>query len=209
MYCGDLEANTITTITIGPMLDKDDADTEKTGLSITAASVFASKNGGAKAQVNDGSGCSEDAHGIYRKQINATDTNTEGLLTIYVHFADCLYIRQDYTVLSQAAYASKYTEKDSGLMSVDAVAISGDTTSADNLELQYDTTGLAGDTFPDGNEAYNIDFWTYHYYDGDLGTPAWVEVHGATQISNSQYNDVATGLANFTANRYGVSWVFM
>ena len=68
---------------------------------------------------------------------------------------------------------------------------------------------LAGDTFPDGNEAYNIDFWTYHYYDGDLGTPAWVEVHGATQISNSQYNDVATGLSNFTANRYGVSWVFM
>lgn len=68
---------------------------------------------------------------------------------------------------------------------------------------------LAADTFPDGNEAYNIDFWTYHYYDGDLGTPAWVEVHGATQISNTQYNDVATGLDNFTANRYGVSWVFM
>ena len=68
---------------------------------------------------------------------------------------------------------------------------------------------LAGDTFPDGDEAYNIDFWTYHYYDGNLGTPAWVEVAGATQISNSQYNDVATGLSNFTANRYGVSWVFM
>ncbi|KKK55149.1 hypothetical protein LCGC14_3077490, partial [marine sediment metagenome] len=68
---------------------------------------------------------------------------------------------------------------------------------------------LAGDTFPDGDENYTIDFWTYHYYDGDLGTPAWVEVHGATQISNSQYNDVATGLSNFTANRYGVSWVFM
>lgn len=29
-----------------------------------------------------------------------------------------------------------------------AIAISGDTTAADNLELQYDTTGLAGDTFP-------------------------------------------------------------
>ncbi len=68
---------------------------------------------------------------------------------------------------------------------------------------------LAGDTFPLGTESHNIDFWTYHYYDGDLGTPAWVEVHGATQISNSQYNDVATGLANFTSNRYGVSWVFM
>ena len=68
---------------------------------------------------------------------------------------------------------------------------------------------LDGDTFPLGTENYTIDFWTYHYYDGDLGPAAWVEVHGATQIDNAQYNDVATGLANFTANRYGVSWVFM
>lgn len=36
----------------------------------------------------------------------------------------------------------------SGRMSSDMVAVSGDITSADNLELQYDTTGLTGDTFP-------------------------------------------------------------
>ena len=30
----------------------------------------------------------------------------------------------------------------------DMIAISGDTTAADNLELQYDTTGLSGDNFP-------------------------------------------------------------
>jgi len=35
-----------------------------------------------------------------------------------------------------------------GLMSSDITAISTDTTAADNLELQYDTTGLTGDTFP-------------------------------------------------------------
>lgn len=35
-----------------------------------------------------------------------------------------------------------------GLMSSDVTAISTDTTSADNLELQYDTTGITGDTFP-------------------------------------------------------------
>jgi hypothetical protein len=32
--------------------------------------------------------------------------------------------------------------------SADVVSISGDTVAADNLELQYDTTGLTGDTFP-------------------------------------------------------------
>ncbi len=36
----------------------------------------------------------------------------------------------------------------SGRIAADAIAISGDTTAADNLELQYDTTGLVGDTFP-------------------------------------------------------------
>ncbi|MCP4347876.1 MAG: hypothetical protein GY795_20425, partial [Desulfobacterales bacterium] len=33
-------------------------------------------------------------------------------------------------------------------MSADMTAISTDSTAADNLELQYDTTGLSGDTFP-------------------------------------------------------------
>ncbi|MCP5018925.1 MAG: hypothetical protein GY938_27155 [Ketobacter sp.] len=33
-------------------------------------------------------------------------------------------------------------------VTADVTAISGDSTAADNLELQYDTTGLSGDTFP-------------------------------------------------------------
>lgn len=36
----------------------------------------------------------------------------------------------------------------SGRMSSDVGSVSGDTTAADNLELQYDGTGLTGDTFP-------------------------------------------------------------
>lgn len=36
----------------------------------------------------------------------------------------------------------------SNQVTADVVAISGDSTAADNLELQYDTTGLTGDTFP-------------------------------------------------------------
>jgi hypothetical protein len=37
---------------------------------------------------------------------------------------------------------------DSATAAADVVAISGDTTAADNLESQYDTTGLTGDSFP-------------------------------------------------------------
>ena len=42
-----------------------------------------------------------------------------------------------------------------GLMSSDVTAISTDTTAADNLELQYDTTGLTGDTFPSTQSQVN------------------------------------------------------
>jgi len=37
---------------------------------------------------------------------------------------------------------------DTATQGVDLVSISGDSTAADNLEAQYDTTGLTGDTFP-------------------------------------------------------------
>lgn len=63
--------------------------------------------------------------------------------------------------------------------------------------LARDTTPAGGDTF---------EYW---YYDGSLPVPAWVQVPGATQISNTQYNDIALGLVNLTPNRYGVHWVFM
>lgn len=64
------------------------------------------------------------------------------------------------------------------------------------------------DIFVD-TENYDLDIFSYWYYDGDLGTPAWVEVPGSTAISNTQYNDVDTGLANLTGTRRGVHWVYM
>ena len=51
--------------------------------------------------------------------------------------------------------------------------------------------------------------WSTWYYDGDLGTPAWVEVTGQSAIDNARYNDVATGLSNLTSNRYAVHWVYV
>ncbi len=50
--------------------------------------------------------------------------------------------------------------------------------------------------------------WSTWYYDGNLGTPAWVETTGQSTLDNVNYNDVATGLDGLTANRYGVHWVY-
>jgi len=45
------------------------------------------------------------------------------------------------TVVGEFSIENRFDE-------VDVTKISGDATAADNLELQYDTTGLTGDTFP-------------------------------------------------------------
>lgn len=65
-------------------------------------------------------------------------------------------------------------------------------------------TTPARDTTPAGGDNF-----TYWYYDGSLPDPAWVAVPASTQISRTQWNNVALGLVNFTPNRYGVHWVFM
>jgi len=48
---------------------------------------------------------------------------------------------------NQSAWTTATTTTLAGL-TVDVISVSGDTTSANNLELQYDGNGLAGDTFP-------------------------------------------------------------
>ena len=113
---------------------------------------------------------------------------------------------------ADATEANKLHDADGGFVATDIQKTVHNTTDDTYTEVTaYVDSGeltLRDDIFVD-TEGYDLDFFTYWYYDGDLGTPAWVQVKGQTAISNSQYNAVATGLANLTANRYGVHWVYM
>jgi hypothetical protein len=113
---------------------------------------------------------------------------------------------------ADATEANKLHDADGGFASTDVgkrIKNTTDTTYA-NVTAFVDSGELTldADIFESG-ETYDLDIFSYWYYDGDLGTPAWVEVTGSTAISNTQYNDIATGLANLTANRYGVHWVYL
>ena len=144
-YGGDLQANTAVDLMVGPFLDSTDGDTEETGLTITQAEVRLSKNGGNIAQKNEATSLVHDELGNYLCKLDATDTNAEGILSLMIHESGSLSIKMDYTVLSQAAYISKYTAKDTGFMDVDVKAISADTTAADNLEAILDGNGITAD----------------------------------------------------------------
>ncbi len=50
---------------------------------------------------------------------------------------------------------------------------------------------------------------TFSYWYTSDGGASWTEVTGATQISSTQYNNIASGLSGLGANRYGVHWVYM
>ena len=45
------------------------------------------------------------------------------------------------------------------------------------------------------------------WYTSDNGS-TWTEVTGQSVLSNSQYNNVASGLSSLTSNRYAVHWVY-
>lgn len=156
-----LRQSTAQTVQLGPFLDKTDGVTEETGL--TPASEI-SKNGGAFAAGPTGT---HDAEGWYTFSLTTTQTNTLGILKMKAHDAATHLPAWDtFMVLPADVYDSLVLGTDTlpadvtqwlgtavsatvaGVPEVDVTHVSGDATAADNLELQYDTAGLAGDTFP-------------------------------------------------------------
>lgn len=132
-----LKQNTAVDVLIGPFLDSSDGYTAETGVS---PSVKLSKNGQALAVKNDVTTPVHDADGYYNCELDATDTNTLGMLTLsVVGSAVSLPVRHEFMVVPANAYDSLVGGSDT--LEVDVTAVSGDTTAANNLEADYDGTG--------------------------------------------------------------------
>jgi len=104
--------------------------------------------------------------GVYRLDIPDTVVSAEGYVTIYFQGA--------------ANLAPRPFRIDCSPVPADVRKISEDSTAADNLELQYDTTGLTGDTFP----ATQLQTKTSGY---DLGA-IWIDT-GASNTNTTDYVD--------------------
>lgn len=111
---------------------------------------------------------------------------------------------------ADATEANKLHDADGGFAATDVGKTVHNTTDDTYAEVTaFVDSGeltLDADIFISG-ENYDLDSFTY-WYTTDSGS-TWTEVLGATAISNSQYNNIASGLANLTSNRYGVHWVYM
>jgi len=157
----ELRANTEVIITVGPFPDVGDGFTPQIDIDITTANEAVLMKHGQTAVVDISGGgwtwaAVANLRGYYSLTLTTTDTNTEGMLLVAVQDdSDCLPVKQEYMVLSEAAYDSKYAAKDDGFMDVNVKTIGrADTqeTEANNLESacsNYSVTrGLAGTALP-------------------------------------------------------------
>lgn len=99
-----LRQSTAVDILIGPFVDEDDGKTLEESLTISQGDVMLSKNGQSLAQKNDNTACAFDDFGCYNCELDATDTNTLGELTVIVFEDGALPFRRDFQVIPAAQY---------------------------------------------------------------------------------------------------------
>lgn len=124
-------------VPLGYFLDSTDGNTEETGLTIANTDIKLHKAGATTLANKNSGGGTHISNGIYYATLDATDTNTLGAMVIFCHVSGALAVRLECEVLAQPVYDALYG---SGNLPSDVLAISGDSTAADNLESYCDGT---------------------------------------------------------------------
>ena len=193
-----LKQSTAATVKIGPFLDSTDGNTAETALTISQADVRLSKNGGDIAQKNESSAATHDELGLYDCDLDTTDTGTLGRLQLFVHESGALAVWHEFMVVPANVYDSLVGGSDS--LEVDATAISGDSTAADNAEAFFDGTGYAGTN----NVIPTVTTLTGHTAQtGDnyarLGAPAGASIAADIAEVEGQTDDIGAAGAGLSA----------
>lgn len=129
-----LRQSTAVDILIGPFVDEDDGKTLEESLTISQGDVMLSKNGQPMAQKNDNTACAFDDFGSYNCELDATDTNTVGILTVTVFEDGALPFRRDYQVIEEAVYDILYAASATGAVPVASIAANAITATAINAD---------------------------------------------------------------------------
>lgn len=148
-----LRQSTAVDIAIGPFVDATDGVTAETGLTIAQADVRLKKNAGAWAQVNDNTSATHEEAGWYEKELDATDTNTVGILLVSVQESGALPVWHSFQVLEEAVYdalfaasAAGYGTAQTGDSFARLGAPAGASHAADNAAIKVDTAAILVDT---------------------------------------------------------------
>lgn len=112
-----LKQSTSVDVPIGPFLDATDGVTPETGLTITQPDIRLKKNGGAWAQKAAAQTLSHEENGFYEVTLDATDTNTLGLMRLAVFESGAAPVWEDFLVVPANVWDSYFS---TDLLQVDA-----------------------------------------------------------------------------------------
>lgn len=107
-----LKQSTSVDVAVGPFLDETDGKTAETALTITQADIRLKKNGGAWAQKNAAQTLAHEENGWYEVTLDATDTNTLGILVVAIHEAGALPVWVEFMVVPANVYDSLFDTAD-------------------------------------------------------------------------------------------------
>lgn len=113
-FGGILRQSTAVDVLIGPFVDATDGFTAETGLTIARADVKLSKNGQTLTQKADVTAAAHDAGGNHNCELDATDTNTVGQLSLVVHVSGARPFRMDFQVIAQVPYDEMFKDGATG-----------------------------------------------------------------------------------------------
>lgn len=104
-----LRQSTSADVPIGPFVDQTDGFTPETVLTLTQPDIRLKKNAGAWAQKNAAQTLSHEENGYYEVTLDATDTNTLGLLRLAVNESGALPVFEDFLVVPANVYDSFFS----------------------------------------------------------------------------------------------------
>jgi len=101
-----LRQSTSVDVGIGPFVDSADGVTAETALTITQPDIRLKKNSGAWAQKNAAQTLTHEENGWYEVTLDATDTNTLGILIVAINESGALPVWKEYMVVPANVYDS-------------------------------------------------------------------------------------------------------
>ncbi len=97
-------------ISLGQFLNSTNGNTEEDGLTIANTDIKLRKGGAITLANKNSGGATNISNGVYHATLDATDTNTLGMLEVYVHVSGALATKAVYMVLPAASYDALVTD---------------------------------------------------------------------------------------------------
>ncbi len=120
-----IRQSTSTDLPVGPFLAQSDGFTCQTALTITQPTIRLKKNGGNWAQKAAAQTLSHEENGYYEVTLDATDTNTLGMMRLSIEMTGTLPVWEDYWVVTANIYDTFFS---TDLFQVDLTQVVGGTT---------------------------------------------------------------------------------